>query len=55
MRFAALSRLLGRAVAAFIFHAGDGWEKQEFPLLYASAFLALVFPGGGTLSLDAWL
>ncbi len=54
-RWAAIPAAVTMLVAAFIFHAGDGWEKQEFPLLYASAFLALVFTGGGKHSLDAWL
>lgn len=54
-RWAAIPAAITMLVAAFIFHASDGWEKQEFPLLYASAFLALVFTGAGKHSLDAWL
>ncbi len=54
-RWAAIPVVVTMLVAAFIFHAGDGWEKQEFPLLYASAFLALVFTGSGRHSLDAWI
>ncbi len=54
-RWAAVPVVVTMLVAAFVFHASDGWEKQEFPLLYASAFLALVFTGGGKHSFDAWL
>ena len=54
-RWAALPVAITMLVAAFIVHGGDGWDQQEFPLLYASAFLALVFTGGGRHSLDAWL
>lgn len=54
-RWAAIPVVVTMLVAAFIFHAGDGWQKQEFPLLYAAGFLALVFTGGGRHSLDAWL
>ena len=51
-RWAAIPVVITMLVAAFIFHAGDGWAKQEFPLLYACGFLALVFTGGGKHSLD---
>jgi putative oxidoreductase len=54
-RWAAIPVVVTMLVAVFIVHAGDGWEKQEFPLLYASAFLALVFTGGGRYAVDAWL
>ncbi len=54
-RWAAIPVAITMLVAAFIFHVGDGWEKQEFPLLYASTFLALVFTGPGRHSVDAWL
>ncbi len=54
-RWAAIPVAVTMLVAAFIFHAGDPWEKIEFPLLYASAFLALVFTGGGRHSVDSML
>ncbi len=54
-RWAAVPLVITMLVAAFVFHADDGWEKMEFPLLYASAFLALVFTGGGRHSADGML
>ena len=54
-RWAAIPVVITMLVAAFIFHADDGWAKQEFPLLYACGFLALVFTGSGRHSVDAWL
>lgn len=54
-RWAAIPVVITMLVAAFIVHAGDGWAKQEFPLLYACGFLALSFTGGGRHSLDTWL
>lgn len=54
-RWAAIPVIITMLVAAFIIHADDGWAKQEFPLLYAAAFLALVFTGSGRHSVDAWL
>lgn len=41
-------------VAALIIHAEDPFGKQEFPLLYFTGFLALIFLGGGKYSLDYW-
>lgn len=54
-RFAAIPVAFTMLVGAFIVHANDGWEKQEFPLLYAIVFLALVFTNSGKYSLDAKL
>lgn len=55
-----LTRLNGLAVAilmigAIIYihsHDGTTFEKIEYPILFVSAGLALVFTGGGALSID---
>lgn len=51
-RFAAIPLLITMLVAAFIVHADDPWNKQEFALLYAVPFLTLLLTGGGRASLD---
>lgn len=51
-RFAAVPLLVTMLVAAFVVHADDPWSKQEFALLYAIPFLALIFTGGGRFSLE---
>ena len=51
-RLAALPIVFTMGVAAFVVHGDDGWSKQEFPLLYGVAFLALVIGGGGAPSVD---
>jgi len=54
-RWSAIPPLVTMLVAAFIVHAGDGWGKQEFPILYACGFLTLVFTDGGRYAVDTWL
>ena len=54
-RWSAIPLVITMLVAALVFHAADPWPKKEFPLLYAAAFLTLVFTGGGRYALDAWL
>jgi len=54
-RWAAIPVVITMLVAVFVFHANDGWEVKEFPLLYAVAFLALAFTGAGKYSLDGRL
>jgi putative oxidoreductase len=51
-RFAAVPLLVTMLVAAFVVHADDPWSRQEFALLYAIPFLALIFTGGGRFALD---
>ncbi len=41
--------------AAVVVHAADPWSKKEFALLYALPFIALLFTGPGTFSLDAMM
>jgi putative oxidoreductase len=54
-RLSALPPLITMLVAAFVVHGGDPWMKKELALTYAVPFLALVFTGGGSLSLDSLL
>jgi putative oxidoreductase len=49
---AAIPPLITMLTAAFIIHAADPWAKQEFALLYAVAYLTLIFTGAGRYSLD---
>ena len=51
-RWAAIPPVVTMLVAAFIVHANDDWGTKEFPLLYASGFLTLVFTGGGRYAID---
>ncbi len=54
-RWAAVPVAVTMLVAALVFHGGDSWESKELALLYASAFLTLVFTGGGRHSVDGML
>lgn len=42
-------------VAVFIVHADDPFKKQEFGLLYLTAYVVLFLAGPGRFSVDAWL
>jgi len=42
-------------VAALIHHLPDPWGRKELAILYAVAFLALVFTGAGKHTVDGWL
>jgi putative oxidoreductase len=46
---------LTMGVAAFIAHANDGFNKQEYPLVLMLGALSLLFSGAGAWSLDAQL
>lgn len=54
-RLSAVPLIITMLVAAFIVHAGDGFGKQELPLLYATMFLLLALTGAGKASVDAWI
>ena len=43
--------IITMAVAAFIIHAGDPWQKQEFPIIYLAGYISLLFTGGGKFSI----
>lgn len=51
-RLATILPALTMLVAAFIIHASDPWNKQEFPLLYFFGFLTIYLLGSGKYSLD---
>lgn len=42
-------------VVAFIVHAGDGFGKQELPLIYATTYVILGIAGAGKYSVDNWI
>ncbi len=54
-RAAAIPPLIAMLVAAGIVHVNDPWSKQEFALMYAIPYLALILAGSGKYSLDAKL
>jgi putative oxidoreductase len=54
-RWAALFVALTMGVAAFVAHANDGLNKQEYPLVLMLGALSLLVSGAGDWSLDAWL
>jgi putative oxidoreductase len=54
-RLATLPLAFTMAVAAFVVHAADPFQKQEFALLYLVPCLVLFFTGPGRFSLDEWL
>lgn len=51
-RLAAASLAFTMAVAAFVAHAADPFDKKEMALLFLFSSLLLIFQGGGALSLD---
>ena len=54
-RWSAIFVAFTMGVAAFIAHANDGFNKQEYPLVLMLGALSLLVSGGGALALDAWL
>lgn len=52
VRWTAVPPLITMLVAGLIHHAGDDIGERELPLLFATAFLALVLLGGGRYGLD---
>ena len=51
-RLAAVPLILAMAVAAFVAHAGDPFNRKEMALLYMVVFIVLLLSGGGNYSLD---
>lgn len=51
-RVAAVPLAATMAVALFIVHADDPWQRKEMAAVYLVPFLALVFTGAGRYSLD---
>ena len=54
-RLAALYLAFTMFVAAFIFHADHGFQKQEKAMLYFFMYLFILLYGSGKYSLNAWL
>ncbi|QUV83995.1 DoxX family protein [Chloracidobacterium aggregatum] len=54
-RWAAVFVAFTMGVAAFIAHANDGFNKQEYPLVLMLGALSLLLSGAGAWSLDARL
>lgn len=52
-RPSALTMVITMAVAAFVQHAADPFQKVEFALAYGVAALALLISGPGRFSVDA--
>jgi putative oxidoreductase len=52
-RWNAIPIVVTMLVAGLIVHAEDPWGDKEPALLFAAAFLALVFTGGGRFAIDA--
>lgn len=42
-------------VAAFVVHAGDGFDKRELSLLYLAIYVLLMTYGAGKLSIDGMI
>jgi len=51
-RASAVPLIVTMLIAAFVVHGDHAWRKQEFPLMYAFAFLALLISGPGRYSVD---
>lgn len=51
-RLATIPLMVTMAVAAFIAHAGDPWQKKELALIYLTVFAFIAVVGPGKLSVD---
>jgi putative oxidoreductase len=51
-RLAAIPLIIETLVLVFIHHVGDPWRQIELPLLFLTAYSALLIAGGGWYSLD---
>ncbi len=54
-RWMAATAAFTMLVAAFVVHGADPLAEKEHALLYAFAFLTVLFLGPGRWSFDAWL
>lgn len=50
-RISTIPLIIGMAVAAFMSHGDDPFKKQELPVFYLVAFLAILLAGSGRYSL----
>lgn len=51
-RLAAVPPIITMAIAVFMIHADDGWGRQELPLLFLFAFVAIALLGAGKLAIE---
>lgn len=51
-RIGAITLFINMLIIAFIVHMNDGFGRQEFALLYALVYLAIIILGAGKYSLD---
>lgn len=51
-RLAALILGFTMAVALFVVHADDPWQKKELAAVYLSVYATLLVTGGGPISVD---
>lgn len=51
-RFAAASLAVTMAVALFVVHGSDPWQKKELAAVYLVVYVALANTGAGTFSID---
>lgn len=51
-RLAVIPLIMNMSVIAFIVHADDPWQRQEFALLFLVPFLTLLFTGSGQYAVD---
>ncbi len=54
-RVSAFTLLINMAVAAFVFHANDGFGMKELALLYGTVYLLLLIAGPGKYSADSFI
>lgn len=51
-RIGAITLFINMLIIAFVVHANDGFGRQEFALLYALVYIAIILIGAGKYSLD---
>lgn len=54
-RWAAFFIFVTMAIAAFVVHSADGFDKREMSLLYLSIYLLIMTFGAGKLSVDGMI
>jgi len=54
-RWAAFFSLITMAIAAFIIHSADAFDKREMALLYFSLYIVIVAFGAGKFSVDGMI
>lgn len=52
LRAALVPLIITMAIAAFVIHGADPFQKKELALAYLAAYLGLFFSGSGRYSLD---